>query len=340
MSAWLADDPEDLEAVAEAVRAWAPYAVDSPLYSLYATRIAEDPELVEVVAGIRAAPPLNILFAAVQLLLAPDEALAAWYPRLVGVARTPDDAAYEAFRDFVLGRRDDIARLAATRRTQTNEVRRCAVLMPALAHVAATERWEGPVHAIDIGASAGLCLLLDRLAYRYGDAVMGEGPLTVEAELRGGLPLPRAVPRLATRTGLDLSPVDVEDPDQAAWLEALVWPEQGARLARLRAAIALHRETAVTMVAGDATRTLLGIAAALPEGPLVLWHSIAVYQLTSEQQDALDDAVAQVARLRPTARIAFEPSAHGGSDVRLGLRPREVAPVASAHHHGEWIAEP
>jgi len=37
--------------------------------------------------------------------------------------------------------------------------------------------------------------------------------------------------------GLDLDPVDISDPNQAACLEALVWPEQSDRLAKLRIAM-------------------------------------------------------------------------------------------------------
>ncbi|WP_062383043.1 DUF2332 domain-containing protein [Demequina iriomotensis] len=338
MERWLAGEGAALDEVAATVRAWIPYAVDSPLYSRLAAGIAEDPEMLRVVAGVRAMPPMTLLLGAVQLLLREDDALAAWYPRLAGEARPPDDAAYVAFRDFALARRDEVEAITATRRTQTNEVRRCAVLMPAVARAIAAQGWDGPVHAVDVGASAGLCLLLDRLAYRYGDVAVGDGPLTLDAELRGGLAAPRAVPELATRTGLDLEPVDLDDPAAAAWLEALVWPEHVARLERLRAAIALHRATPISMVAGDAVETLPRVAAALPEGPLVVWHSIAVYQLTEAQQDALDDAVEAVASTRPTVRVAFEPSDGGASDVRIGLRPRAATPVARAHHHGGWIA--
>ena len=55
-------------------------------------------------------------------------------------------------------------------------------------------------------------------------------------------PVPTAPPRVTWRAGLDLDPVDISDPNQAAWLEALVWPEQSDRLAKLRIAMRIAVE--------------------------------------------------------------------------------------------------
>src|SRR5690554_1606358 len=89
-------------------------------------------------------------------------------------------------------------------------------------------QWE-PLHAIDLGASAGLNLCLNQFAYRYrsegADVLIGDGALQLECENRGGFDLPSELPRLASRTGIDLQPIDPTEPGSAAWLEALVWPE-------------------------------------------------------------------------------------------------------------------
>ncbi|WP_062462416.1 DUF2332 domain-containing protein [Demequina soli] len=336
MERWLTGDDPTLVETAASVRAWVPFAADSPLYEAYAIRIAEDSDMLRVLAAIPGSPAINILLAAVQLLLTRDDALAAWYPRLAEDVRDPGDEAYEAFRAFVLDRREEVLALG-TRRTQTNEVRRCAVLMPVIAREMAARGWDGPVHAIDVGASAGLGLLMDSVRYRYGDTVVGDGSLTLECDNRAGLALPSRVPAFATRTGLDLHPVDATDPEQAAWLEALVWPEHADRLARLRAAIALRRDADIAMVEGDAAATLPRVAAGLPEGPIVLWHSIALYQLPDDALEAIDDAVAAVAAERPLVRVAFEPQPGGWSDLRVGLRPRSAPPVVRGHQHGAWI---
>ncbi|SEJ59580.1 DUF2332 domain-containing protein [Demequina mangrovi] len=340
MKRWLVDHDGDLERLARDVRAWIPHAADSPLYALLATRLADDPDMLRVLARVPGSPPLNILFAAVQMTVTADDALGAWYGSRVSAPRAPDQEAYEAFRGFVLAHEERLEEIGRTHRTQTNEMRRCAVLMPAIAEAIRREGWDGPVHAIEAGAAAGLLLGLDALAYRYGATRLGEGPIEVAADLRGGLAVPSRVPRFATRTGLDLAPVDVDDPDAVAWLEALVWPEHQDRRARLRDAVALRRSLEVRMVAGDAAATLPRVAEELPDGPIVLWHSIALYQLDDDALDAFDAAVEEVAARRPLVRVAFEPALGGNADVRIGLRPRDVAPVATAHAHGAWIDAP
>lgn len=336
---WSAADREDLDQVAQEVRRWADAASDSPLYRTFALGIAEDPELLRVVAAIDHVPPLNLLFGAVRLTLQPADALAAWYPHLTADAREAGTDAVAAFRDHVLAHEGALLAIARSRRTQTNEVGRAAVLLPWL------PRDQGALHAIDLGASAGLNLLLDRFAYRYrapdGDTRIGRGALQLECDNRGGFGLPERVPTFATRTGIDLSPVDARDPDSAAWLEALVWPEHRDRLERLRAAIALRRSTDVRMVAGDAATSLADVAAALPPGPLVVWHTIALYQADARARADIDAAVEQVSRHRDVTRVGLEPVAeHPAAAVRVGASFDHGETVAIAHPHGRWIDAP
>ena len=120
------------------------------------------------------------------------------------------------------------------RRTQTNEAGRCATLLPVLA------RLPQPLALLEVGASAGLCLLADRYGYDYG--VSRLAPASADAPVfpcraDAATPLPAAHPRIAWRLGLDLHPADVADAADCAWLATLVWPEQSDRLARLRAAL-------------------------------------------------------------------------------------------------------
>ena len=338
---WAAIDRGDLDAVARVVRNW--LAADSPLYQLFTARIAGDPDMLRLVGGIDNVPPLNLLYGGVQLMLTPADALARWYPRHGGHQEASDEA-YTAFREFALDRREELLHIGRTRRTQTNEVGRSAILLPFIARALAVG--EGPVHAVDVGASAGLNLCLDRYAYDYSGVRVGGGPLTLACDNRGGFAvpgqgLPDGLPTFASRTGLDLAPVDVADPDAVAWLEALVWPEQNGRLERLRAAIAIRRETPVTMVDGDAVETLPRVEAALGEGTLLLWHTVALYQLTADQNAAFDDAVARIAERRRVIRIAFEaPELSDYPDVRIGLAPTREAPIAVGHPHGAWLDRP
>ena len=57
------------------------------------------------------------------------------------------------FRTFVLDRAEPIRHLIATHTTQTNEVRRAALLYPAVA--LAAKQVKGPIGLLEVGTSAG-----------------------------------------------------------------------------------------------------------------------------------------------------------------------------------------
>ncbi len=188
----------------------------SPLYEALAIGIAADPDALRF---LRALPPAkrqpNLLLAAVR--------------HLHGTA--PD---WPWFRDRLLADQAAIRAVMLARATQTNEPNRCAVLLPLLA------RLPQPLALIEIGASAGLCLLPDFYGYDYGTVRLdpaGQGAPVFPCAPDAATPLPAAIPRIAWRAGIDLNPLDATDPEQSAWLETLVWPEQTRRLVRLRAAV-------------------------------------------------------------------------------------------------------
>jgi hypothetical protein len=137
------------------------------------------------------------------------------------------------------------------RATQTNEPARCAVLLPLL------HRIGGPIALIELGAPAGLCLIPDRYSYAYSDGTAvhpPSGPSDVVIRCRvaaGSLPRDLAVPQIVWRAGVDLNPLDPADPDTAAWLTALVWPEHEHRRDRLAAALRLAAVAGTRIERGD-----------------------------------------------------------------------------------------
>jgi hypothetical protein len=285
----------------------------SPLYAALCEGVAGDPELL---AFLDARPPRkrqpNLLLAAVRLLF--------------GL-----QPGYAAFRAAVLAHPTEVAAVLETRRTQTNEPGRCAPLLPLLAAL------PQPLALLEVGASAGLCLLPDRYAYDYAGHRVGAAPVVFPCRPEGPVPLPGALPQIAWRAGIDLAPVDIADRDAVAWLEALVWPEETDRLERLRAAVAIARADPPRVVEGDLIERLPGLAAdAPPDATLVVFHTAVLAYLERSQRDA----VARETDALGARWIACEAPgvipALGGAErgFLIGLDGRRVATCDS---HGRWL---
>lgn len=189
----------------------------------------------------------GVLFAQEQGVVA-QHPLAPWWPGVGGQALAPaEQPAALAAAFHALGQRDQLAmaQALATRRTQTNEVGRSAVLQPALVWLAA-QHGDRPLALFDFGCSAGLNLTVDAWQVQG----VGEdgtawtrgrpgGPL-LQTQLRGGLP-PTSPFTLVARAGVDLSVVDVRDAAALRWLRACLWPSDSVRRQRLDTALDLAR---------------------------------------------------------------------------------------------------
>src|SRR5204862_296423 len=117
--------------------------------------------------------------------------------------------AYPHFRDFCLARQADIVDLLRTRRVQTNEVRRCACLMPAFSRVAGLAGGL-PLALVEIGTSAGLNLLWDHYRYEYAAGERAGVPtatVEIHSTFRGDKRphLPATLPTVQERIGIDLN---------------------------------------------------------------------------------------------------------------------------------------
>ena len=105
------------------------------------------------------------------------------------------------------------------------------------------------------------------------------------------------------RAGLDLNPLDVTDPADLRWLEALIWPEHAHRRARLRAAAARVAADPPLLVRGDLVDDLPALAAQAPaEATLVVFHTSVLYQVPPPRREAF----IAVARALPGHWIANE----------------------------------
>ena len=197
---------------------WGEHARESPLYQFLAAQVARDEELLHVAEQIEQLPRPNMLFAAVQFLLEPDDQLARFY-----ASRTenpaPPEGSFPTFKSYVLDHVEEILELGRTRLVQTNEVRRVAALLPALMREA--DRLGEPVHLVEVGAAAGLNLCLDRFQYDFGGLEFGHSDVHLRVELEGDVDVPTRAPYVQRRVGIDKNPLDLNDPDDLRWLESL-----------------------------------------------------------------------------------------------------------------------
>ncbi len=268
----------------------------SPTYERLAGAVAGDDEILGLLGALPVAKQQpNLLFAVVRLLGGPTD---------------------ESFHDFVVGNWAAIAPEMRQRATQTNEIGRCAALLPVLAAL------PQPLALIDVGASAGLLLYPDKYSYRYGAHQLGSSAPILDCQATGLTP-PATRPAVVWRAGVDLNPLDVTDPADVAWLEALIWPEHTHRRERLRAAIAIARSDPPRLIRGDALAALPGLATQAPAGAtLVVYHSSVLYQVPPPERAEFADLV----RRLPGHWISVE-----GPEV-LDFGDLPAPPDASAHN--------
>jgi hypothetical protein len=185
--------------------------------------------------------------------------------------------------DIVRRKPDPIRELMLSRTTQTNEPARCAVLLPLLA------RLPQPLALLEVGASAGLCLLPDRYGYDYGVARLDPpknniySPPVFECHASGAVPIPARLPAIVWRSGIDLNPIDVNSRAETAWLETLVWPGQEKRVERLRAAIMVAQAEPPRIRKGNLLTDLTAMMAEAPErATLVVFHTAVLGYVSSK----------------------------------------------------------
>jgi hypothetical protein len=326
------------------------FASACPLYEHLARFVAGNGELLDLAAHARPGQePSLILFDAVHYLLLRETThpLSRYFISLTDPPAPPEDAA-PVFAEFCRQHREELLLLLPSRTVQTNEVLRCALLLPAFG-LAARAAKGAPLAVVALGASAGLNLEFDRYGYDYGDGLRG-GDLTSPVQLScrwiGPLrpPLPAGMPRIATRMGIDLNPVDLRDGDNLLWLLGQIWPDERyrSRAARLRAAAAIEAIDPPKLIAGDVIQALPEAVAAVPSDQAVcLLHSFTVYEMPADVRGRLNDVIAQCAATRPMLHVSLEWDSHHVTWLDLAIHSPngqvETRRLAECHVHGEWM---
>lgn len=252
----------------------------------------------------------------------------------------PPGQPWPAFRRALV---EDAVKIRALldRPVQTNEVGRCAALLPGFLAIA--EKTGLPLRLLEVGASAGLNLRWDRYRYEAGRFAWGDpdSPVRLRFELAGEAPPPLEV-AVAARSGCDSSPVDAGSDEGRLTLLAYLWPDQPNRLRRVRAALDLAADVPVEMEEAGAAAWVDRELTERTEGlATVVFHSIVMLYLPEEErlefERTLEDAGRRADAAAPLAWLRMEADGELAA-VRLRTWPGgEDRLLARAGYHGDRV---
>ena len=319
-------------------------AADADAGGIVAAIFADDPAPPELV------PQLRLLAALHRLVLggkAPE--LARHFPSAGG--DRPPAGAWEAARSALV-EHEGCVRALVRRTVQTNEPGRCAALYGALLWLSARHRLS--IRLLEIGASAGLNLHVDRYRYVVGGDVLGDpsSPLELREPWIGtpvGDPAAAAAGlRIVERAGCDREPIDPAAREGRLELLSYVWPDEPERLARVERAAEIAARHPVTVErAGAAGWLARRLADARADVVTVVWQSC-VNQYLDDDERAAIRSLFESAAGGALAWLTLEAPTLGSAADRFELRCRErpegdgsgtARVLAHAGYHGppvEW----
>jgi hypothetical protein len=154
--------------------------------------------------------------------------------------------------------------------------------------------------------------------------------------------------------GIDRSPIDATDPDDARWLMACVWPDQPDRFERLRGALALAQQHPVEIrTAGAVDGVAQAVGEVAPAGHPVVLNSWVLNYLSATERGRYLEALEATGRERDLSWLYAEAPAmcagipfggYDGDDYETCLTlttwragVRTTRHLATAHPHGYWL---
>ena len=328
----------------------------------------------ELLAKLSALPadrlPALLASAAVSFLVRRDrpEPLGRYFPEPGQAQPGFDDGFAPAASGFISDRLRDIVAECAQRRYQMNEVARSTQIALGVTVAAGSADQIG---LVDLGTGAGLGLQLDRYRYRVGGlAACGpaDATLTLTCEPRGPAePPPIALPLIAGRAGIEVAPVDLEDPGARSWLLACTPPEASA-LSRLAAAIEVSLQHPADIRADDVLTALPDVLDQVAPGShIVVTDAYLAVFLSAGARAELARILASASRGRPVTWLSLDPLVPLGPAGRdsvqdlvlpeplvrsyqrdgvfavlgavtfAGGKRRSARLLARAHPSGEWV---
>ena len=321
----------------------------SPFYTRLSREIAQDESLLDLAAYSRQGQPIpNLFLAAVHFLLLKDPKLplAAYYPSIQEEAKPT--LSMPLFKAFCLEHYQEIIQLLQTKIVQTNAINRAAYLMPVIFSLF---KDESHINVVDIGCSAGLTLNFDHYEYDYSTGeYFGSSPVRIESEIRGGkLPAFSTKVRINRKTGIDQNPLNLQQEENARWLQALIWPDRKKRFTRMERAIELAKTSKVNLVEASAVDTFKEVLLQQEsELPIVVYHTHVLYQFSPADRLAFWQMLDEVGAQRQMYYLAAEaasilPNSFGHQGILVTLTTyhkgnKDTKLVAQTNGHAHWIS--
>jgi hypothetical protein len=302
----------------------------SPLYADLLERAAEDAEaggaVAQILRGHEDDPPNSML--ALRMMGA--------VRRRVLEGALPDLGTWADMRTAIATDAESI-RALLDRPVQTNEVGRCAALLPGFF---AAARAGLPLRLLEVGASAGLNLRFDRYRYEANGFTWGppDSAAIIGVQLEGDAPEPAPV-EIAERRGCDPQPLDPATDEGRLTLLSFVWPDQAERLGRLHAALAAAEDFPVAVERGRAAGWIgERLAEPRPATATVVFHSIVMQYLPEEERAEFEQQLSAVGGEAdvdsPLFWLRMEPAGER-AEVRLTRWPGgEERVLARVGYHG------
>ena len=244
------------------------YQLTSPLFGALARASATDLDILGLAADARPGQSQSVLlFCVVQYLLlkSPQEPLASYFGSLTEQPKPPAEA-FPAFKEYCLEHRTEITALLSWRTVNTNLAEKTICLVPALRYI--EDLAGGPLTLVELCCSAGLNMLFDEYHYDYGKAGsvgVVESPVKLKCRLIGSAQPPIGVmPNVVHRVGVDLVKVDLSDPNEHLWMQAVIFPEWKSERDRLRGALSIRAQRNLRIIQGDALKAVVPLLEELP----------------------------------------------------------------------------
>lgn len=336
------------QSVAEDFRAWAKaYSGGGGSFAAALfERCATDAQILSLASEAQLGQPPSLLFFGAVTSTLLDDPADPLAPYLLGEADAlkADDVTFAALKDFCGRRHDKVASIIRSRTVQTTSSRRAGVVPALFGHIMRKGVSE-PFSLVEVGCSAGLLTIFDQYYFDFGPlGFLGDPrnlPIPGPQYMGKRPPLPRRMPVISQRVGIDLDPIDPGDPAQVNWLEALMPLDAREGREELRRALEWRAGVPLETIADDAMTTVPALLPRLTDTVVVL-HANCLYQWPASLQREFHEMLLEQSRARPIYRLGMDlihdlPGREKGDGVNFPLgKATDMFAVTYIDGRADW----